>query len=149
MKVIMLADVKKVGQRGTLITVADGYAQNVLIPKKLALPATAENIRSFEKRNQSAKDKVAMDTTLAKKALAEIDGKVLEIQAKANEKGTLFESIHAKQVAQAILKQFKMSVPEDSILIVDGPIKKLGSHRVEVKIQSAFAELTTTVNSLK
>lgn len=144
----MLADVKKVGQRGTLVTVADGYAQNVLIPKKLALPATAENIRGFEKRNQSAKDKVAMDVTLAKKALAEIDGKVIEIQAKANEKGTLFESINAKQVAQAILKQFKMSVPEDSIVIVGGPIKKLGQRRVEVKVQGAFAEISVSLTSI-
>ncbi|MES2135228.1 MAG: 50S ribosomal protein L9 [Patescibacteria group bacterium] len=146
MKLILLTDVKKVGQRGTLVTVADGYAQNVLIPKKLALPATAENIKKFEKQTQGAKAKIAMDAILAKKALAEIDGKTISIQAKANEKGTLFESIHAKQVAQAMLKELKISVPEDSLVIVGGPIKKLGEHRATVTLQGFRAEVTVVIS---
>ncbi|MES2014209.1 MAG: 50S ribosomal protein L9 [Patescibacteria group bacterium] len=149
MKLILLTDVKKVGQRGTLVSVADGYAQNVLIPKKLALPATAENIRKFEKQQQSMKEKVAMDATLAKKALAGIDGKEIGMQARANEKGTLFESIHTKQVATAIQKELGVNVSEDSVMLVGGVIKTLGSHRVEVKVQEAFAELSVLVEAKK
>ncbi len=144
----MLADVKKVGQKGTLVTVADGYANNVLIPKKLALPATAENIRRFEKQTQGAKDKVAMDAALAKKALSEIEGKTIEIKARANEKGTLFESIHAKQIAEAIHKDLKVSLPEEAIGLADGPIKKLGEHRVGVSVSGASARIALTISSI-
>lgn len=148
MKLILLTDVKKVGQRGTLVNVADGYAQNVLIPKKLALPATVENIRQFEKKIERAKEKVSMDMTLAKKALADIDGKEIAIQARANEKGTLFESINSKHVAKKIEEELKVSVPESSITIVGGPIKTLGNHRVEVKVQSAFAKFSVIVGKV-
>lgn len=148
MKVIMLADVKKVGQRGTLVTVADGYANNVLIPKKLALPATAENIKRFEREAQGRKEKVAMDATLAKNALSEIEGKTVQIKARANEKGTLFESIHAKQVAEAIHKELQVSLPEKAIGLADGPIKKLGDHRVKISVQGASANVSVEVTAV-
>ncbi len=149
MKIILLTDVKKVGQRGTIATVADGYANNVLIPRKLALHATPENLMRFERSKEGAKAKVALDATLAKKTLADIDTKEVAIQARANDTGTLFESIHPKQIAEAIGKQFNIAVPEGVVtLIEEGPIKKLGNHRVEVKIHGISAELTVVVSKL-
>lgn len=149
MKVILIADVKKVGQRGALVTVADGYAQNVLIPKKLALPATAENLKAFEKKAEGEKQRQAMDATLAKKALAEIDGKMVSMQARANEKGTLFTSIQPKQIAETISKQFKISVPESALEVINGPIKKLGEHTVKVSVQGLSATMTLSLTDVK
>jgi large subunit ribosomal protein L9 len=146
MKVILLVDVKKVGQRGTLVTVADGYAQNVLIPKKLALPATRDNLKQFEKKAEGERDRQAMSVSFAKKALAEIEGKTVEMTARANEKGTLFESIQSKQVAEAIANHFKISIPESSVELVDGPIKKLGRHRVKISANGTSAELEALIS---
>lgn len=140
MKVILTADVKKVGQRGMLVTVADGYAQNVLIPRKLAVPATAENLKRFEKQKQAVESRMALDDAFAKRALADIAGKTVTIHAKANEKGTLFDSINARHLAEAIAKDLKVSVPEEAIAL-SSPIKKLGEYRVKVTIQGSSAEV--------
>ena len=69
MRIILLQDVKKVGQRGSVVTVADGYAQNVLLPKKLATPATPENLKRIERERKGAKERTALDTVFAKKVL--------------------------------------------------------------------------------
>jgi large subunit ribosomal protein L9 len=99
MKVVLLVDVKKLGQRGSVVTVADGYAMNVLIPQKKAVPATDANIQKAEKAALAAEGKKEMDAALAKKALAEIDGKTFTISAKTNDTGGLFEAIRQKQIA--------------------------------------------------
>lgn len=146
MKVILIADVKKVGQKGTLITVADGYAQNVLIPRKLAVPATPENLKRFEQQKQAVQSRLALDNAFAKRALADIAGKTITIHAKANEKGTLFDSINAKHLAEAIAKDLKVAVSEDAIAL-SSPIKKLGEYRVKVSIQGSFAEVLIVIGT--
>ncbi|TAJ13536.1 50S ribosomal protein L9 [Patescibacteria group bacterium] len=145
MKVILIADVKKVGQRGTLVTVADGYAQNVLIPRKLALPATVENLKKFEREKNAVQSKIALDEAFAKRALADLNGKTIQVIAKANEKEKLFETIHAKTVIEAIAKEYNVSLDSSALTFKDGPIKTLGSHRVIIAVQSAKAEVFVEV----
>ena len=77
MKVILVADVKKVGQKGQVVEVSDGYAQNVLLPRKLALPGTAGNLAKQEKQNERKADKKAFDHTLLAKTLKELHGKTV------------------------------------------------------------------------
>ncbi|MBX9765529.1 50S ribosomal protein L9 [Patescibacteria group bacterium] len=146
MKVVMLMDVKKVGQRGAVVEVADGYAMNVLIPKKQAAPATAENLKRVEREALAAKGKKDMDAMLAKKALEQIDGKTITIHAKANPAGGLFESIKEKQINEAIEKEFGISLPESAIKL-DEPIKKAGVHPVSVSLQGAKATVTLSISS--
>jgi large subunit ribosomal protein L9 len=148
MKVILLQDVKKVGVRGSLVDVADGYANNVLIPKKLALPATGENMKRYDRERQAREGKAALDATLAKKLLAEIDGKSISLQVKANEAGGLFEAIHPRQVALAIKHEFHVSIPEESITLLPESIKKLGEFRAEVVIEQQSAELIVQIEAL-
>lgn len=149
MKIILLADIKKVGLRGVIVNVADGYANNVLIPKKLALPATGENLKHWERVQAGQKDRQVLDATLARKALAEIDGKSVSIQALANPSGGLFEAIRAKQVADAIRKEMGVDVPEEAITLIPGPaIKKLGEYRAEVVVVEAKAEIAVVVSKL-
>lgn len=144
MKVILIADVKKVGQRGQLITVADGYALNVLIPQKKALPATAENLKKHEKGVAEAKQKADQSAAQAKALLAQIDGKTLTIEAKAGPTGTLFKSLHAEDIVAEIKKQWGIDVPA-SALLLDHPIKQKGTMMVHLSLLSAKADLSLTI----
>lgn len=140
MKVILLVDVKKVGQRGALVTVADGYAMNVLIPQKKAVPATPENLKRHEKGVAEAKGRADESAARARELLAEIDGKTLTIEVKAGPTGTLFKSIHASDIVAEIKKQWGIELPE-SALTLDHPIKQKGTYPVPLLLQGAKARL--------
>ncbi|MBY0538993.1 50S ribosomal protein L9 [Patescibacteria group bacterium] len=144
MKVVMLVDLKKVGSRGTVVEVADGYAMNVLLPQKKAVVATPENLKRVEKDTLAAKGKKDMDAILAQKALAQINGKTITVTAKANPTGGLFESIKEKQINEAIEKEFSISLPESAIKL-DEPIKKTGVHPVTISLHQAKAVISVSV----
>jgi large subunit ribosomal protein L9 len=144
MQVILLKDVKKVGQRGSVVSVADGYGMNVLIRGKLALPATPENLKQVEKVALAAQGKRDMDAALAKKALEAIDGKEVRIAVKANDSGVLFEAIKAKQVNEALGKTYGVSLPESALGITE-PIKKAGTYSVSVALHGARAAITVVL----
>lgn len=125
MKVILVTDVKKVGQRGSVVDVADGYALNVLIPQKKAVTATAENLKRHEKGVAEAKGRADESAAKARALLTEINGKTLTIEAKAGPTGTLFKSIHASDIVAEIKKQWGVDLP-DSAVELDHPIKQKG-----------------------
>lgn len=130
MKIILLKDVKKVGQRGTIADVADGYAQNVLLPQKLAIPATGANLKKHEEGEKKKEDRKAYEESLLFASLKKIDGETLTLTVRANESGTLFEAIHARQISEAIEKQFRVVIPEELISIED--IKKRGEYELKI-----------------
>lgn len=141
MKVILIADVKKVGQRGSVITVADGYAMNVLIPQKKAVAATAENLKKHERGVAEAKQKADQSAARAHEVLAQLDGKTLTIEAKAGPTGTLFKSIHESDLVAEMKKQWGVEVPE-SALVLEHAIKQKGTYAVPVKLLGASATVT-------
>lgn len=140
----MLVDVKKVGSRGTVVEVADGFAMNVLLPQKKAVAATPQNLKQVEKEALAAKGKKDMSAMLAQKALAQIDGKSLSIKAKANPSGGLFESIKEKHINEAIEEEYSISLPESAIKL-DEPIKKIGSYGIPVQLHEASAKITLII----
>ena len=144
MKVILVTDVKKVGQRGTLVNVADGYAMNVLIPQGKAVPGTAENLKKYEQTVAEAKGKADQSAAHAREVLKSIDGKTLRIEAKAGPTGTLFKSIHASDIVGEIKKAFAVDVPE-SALKLDHPIKQKGTVEVPVALLGAKAKISITI----
>ncbi len=141
MKVILIADVKKVGQRGQLITVADGYALNVLIPQKKAVPATPENMKKHERGVAEAKLKADQSASQAKELLSKMDGKTLSVDVKAGPTGTLFKSLHASDIVAEIKKQWGIDLPE-SALQLEHPIKQKGTFSVPVELLGAKSTLT-------
>ena len=145
MKVILTTDIKKVGQRGEVKEVADGYAQNVLIPRKLALPGTAENLKKYQKEEERKEDKKVFDETLIIKTLKEVDGKEVSISAKSNEQGKLFEAVHMKQVIEAIKKDLAIEVPE-SVFVESVSIKQSGSHEVKLKVGKVAATVVLEIS---
>ena len=144
MKVILLDDVTKVGRRGEVRDVSDGYARNFLIPKKLALSATAGNLKNLEhiKRQQDAKaDRIKAD---AETLRAKIETLVYEERRQASEEGKLFGSVTSQDVADFLCTR---GIPmERKRITLDEPIKALGEHLVSMRLhQDVTAQLRVNV----
>jgi large subunit ribosomal protein L9 len=144
MKVILLDDVTKVGRRGEVRDVSDGYARNFLIPKKLALSATAGNLKNLEhiKRQQDAKaDRIKAD---AETLRAKIETLVYEERRQASEEGKLFGSVTSQDVADFLGTR---GIPmERKRITLDEPIKALGEHLVSMRLhQDVTAQLRVNV----
>lgn len=144
MKVILIADVKKVGLKGSVITVADGYAMNVLFPRKLAVPATGDNLKRHEQGVREAQGRADASAAAARQALAQIDGKTVPLKAAASASGTLFKSLHASDIVAAIKKDLQVTLPE-SALMLEQPIKKTGTYEVPVALSGAKAKVEILV----
>jgi len=132
MKVILLDDVTKVGRRGEVRDVSDGYARNFLIPKKLALSATAGNLKNLEhiqKQQEAKADRVKAD---AEALRAQIEALVYEERRQASEEGKLFGSVTAQDVADFLASRgIKM---DRKRLTLDEPIKALGEFSVSMRL---------------
>jgi len=144
MKVILLDDVTKVGRRGEVRDVSDGYARNFLIPKKLALSATAGNLKNLEhiKRQQDAKaDRIKAD---AEALRAKIEALVYEERRQASEEGKLFGSVTSQDVADFLGTR---GIPiERRRITLDEPIKALGEHLVSMRLhQDVTAQLRVNI----
>ena len=144
MKIILLDDVTKVGRRGEVRDVSDGYARNFLIPKKLALSATDGNLKNLAhiKRQQDAKaDRVKAD---AEALRAKIEALVYEERRQASEEGKLFGSVTSQDVADYLGTR---GVPMDRKRItLEEPIKTLGEHLVSMRLhQDVVAQLRVNV----
>jgi large subunit ribosomal protein L9 len=132
MKVILLDDVQKLGRRGEVRDVSDGYARNFLIPKKLALSATAGNLKNLEhiKKQANAKaDRIKGDA----EALRErIEALAFEDRRQASEEGKLFGSVTAQDLVD-FLEQHKVKVDRRRVQL-DEPIKSLGESTVPIRL---------------
>lgn len=143
MKVILLADVKKVGRRNEVVDVSDGYAHNVLIRGKLAIPATPDQLKRIEKEKGKQADTKAFSETLLAKNIESLKDKRLTVQARANEKGKLFQTIHIKEIAEALEKEFGVSIPVSSIQSDD--IKQVGEYTVAITTGGTKARMVIVV----
>jgi len=132
MQVILREDIDKLGQRGQLITVANGYARNFLLPKRLAVAATESNKKIVEQERQAALRRDAKDASDATD-LGRLMGSVtLTFTQKAGENDQLFGSVTAKDIADQLEKQ-GYTIDRRKILL-DEPIKVLGEHKVTVRL---------------
>ncbi len=133
MKVILLQNVKSLGKKGDIVEVSDGYARNMILPKKLGVEATSKNLNDLKLQNQHA-DKVAQENLRAAQALAkEIEGWVVETKIKTGEGGRTFGSVSSKEIAAAIKVQYKQAIDKKKIHL-DEPIRALGTYEVKVKL---------------
>jgi len=144
MKIILLDDVTKVGRRGEVREVSDGYARNFLIPKKLALSATAGNLKNLEhiKKQQEAKaDRVKAD---AESLRAKIEALVYEERRQASEEGKLFGSVTTQDIADFLVSR---GIDIDrKRLTLEEPIKALGDFSVSMRLHpDVTAQLKVTV----
>jgi large subunit ribosomal protein L9 len=129
MKVVLLKKVEKLGDKGEIKEVADGYARNFLIAQGLAQPATDNIVKQVKENLDKIKEEGEKKLEEAKKVIDEIKNKTLSIKKKA-EKGKLFEAVKEKDVAKLIDKK---GITEKNISI-PSPIKKAGQYEIEIKI---------------
>jgi len=126
MRIIFLQDVPKVGKRHDIKEVNDGYAMNFLIPRKLAETATPQAVAELSKRKKNIEIEREVQMDLLLKNLEEMKGKVLNIQAKADEKGHLFSGIHSKELVEEMKRQHHADINAEFI-ILENQSKKGGS----------------------
>ena len=145
MKVILLADVKALGKKGDVVDVSDGYARNMLFPKKLGVEANAKNRNDLKLQNAHA-EKVAQEQLEAAKALAaEIGGKTVHVSIKVGEGGKTFGSVSSKEIAEAAKAQLSLELDKKKIQL-SNPIRNLGVTIVPVKLHpKVTAELKVHV----
>ena len=132
MKVILLDDVAKVGRRGEVRDVSDGYARNFLIPKKLALTATAGNLKGLDHIKKQQEAKAGRIKTDAETVRDRIEALVYEERRQASEEGKLFGSVTAQDVVE-FLERSQISVERRRVHLEE-PIKALGESTVTVRI---------------
>jgi large subunit ribosomal protein L9 len=133
MKVILLEDVKSLGKKGDVVNVSDGYARNMLLPKKLGVEANNKNMNDLKLQNQHAQ-KVAQENLDKAKALAEeISDKQVTVTLKTGEGGKTFGSISAKEISAAAKAQLELELDKKKMQLPDGGLKTLGVHEIKIK----------------
>ena len=133
MKVILLQDVKKLGKKGDIMEVAEGYARNFLLPQKLATHATADTLNQIQQQKTAAADRVKRLLDEAKLLAAQLGKIEVKVPAKAGEGGKLFGAVTTKDIADAAKTQHGIELDRRKMEIVE-PIKNLGPASVVMKI---------------
>lgn len=133
MKVILTKDVKSQGKKGDLINVSDGYANNFLLPKGLAMPATKQTINELEGKKGAEQYHKNMEEQKARNIADRLKEIKVSIKAKSGKEGKLFGSVTSKDVAEALKAQYNISVDKRKIDLPDG-IKTCGIREVKVTL---------------
>jgi len=141
MEVILLKDVKGLGNEGDVVKVSDGYARNYLIPKGFAVPATKANLRMLKDKRETMESKAQRELAAAEKTAKQLENSVVTVRRKAGEGGRLFGSVTAKDVAGAVEKALGIAVDRRRIELEE-PIKTLGSYSVLIRLHP---EVSATV----
>lgn len=133
MKIILLEDVKSLGKKGEIVNVSDGYARNMLLPKKLGVPATPKNLNDL-KLQKAHEEKVAKEVLETARELAEkLNAAEVSVSVKTGEGGRVFGSVSGKEIAEAAREQLGIELDKKK-LVLDGTIRELGTAEVAVKL---------------
>ena len=132
MKIILLQDFKKIGKKGDIKEVSDGFARNFLFPKKIAEIATEMSVRKAETLRQKHAQEEQADLEKFQRLAGQLEGRDIIIQAKEKE-GKLFGAIHAKDISKELKKE-NLVVPEKCI-VLKSPIKELGEYDIKIELE--------------
>lgn len=134
MKVILRKDTDKVGKRGDIVEVAEGYARNYLLPKGLAIKASDGAVAQAASMRRARDLRDAKDREAAETVAKVLVSRTITIKAKAGTEGRLFGSVTASDVAEAVQAQTNIELDRRKLHLE--PIKTLGSHQVQVRLHS-------------
>jgi large subunit ribosomal protein L9 len=142
MKVVLLQDVKKMGKKGDVIEVSDGYGRNVLIRKGLGVEGTKANLNTASQRKEAKdfKDKVAADEAVI--MASQLKKVKLVIKVQSGEDGRIFGSVTGKDISEALKAQYKFDLDKKNIRL-KSPIKTTGEYDVEVWVHQ---QVTSTIH---
>jgi large subunit ribosomal protein L9 len=146
MKIILLKDVPKIGRKYDIKDVAEGYAQNMLLPRGLAVVASPQEVRKVEQMKTAEMMDKKIQADLLAMNMDTIKGLTLNLKEKANDKGHLFAGITREVLVAEILKMTRLNLDPEYIKL-DKPIKEVGEHKVTVEAGGKKADFTLIVES--
>jgi len=145
LKVILLQDVKNLGEKGDVVDVSDGYARNYLFPKNFAVEATPGNLAKLEQEKKAKEKKLARIKKEAEELAEKIKRCSVTLKVKGGAQGKMYGSINSKNIADALKEQHGIDIDKRKIQL-DEPIKAFGSYEVAVKLHPEVeARLTVKV----
>ena len=133
MKVILQQDVKGQGKKGQMVEVSDGYARNVLLPRKLAVEANADNVNTMKLQEKARKAKEAAEKAEAEAVAEKLKESVVKISAKAGTGGRLFGAVTSKEIAEGLKAQYGIEINKSKI-VQEEPIKTFGTYQLKAKL---------------
>ena len=133
MKVILTQDVKGKGKKGQMIEVSDGYARNYMLPRKVAVEATADAVNTMRMNDKAAAEKAAKERAEALETSKKLREMTLVVTAKGGGAGRLFGSVTNQEIADALAKNTGIKLDKRKIVISD-PIKNIGTYTVQCKL---------------
>jgi large subunit ribosomal protein L9 len=140
-KLVLFSDVKALGRKGDVVDVADGYARNFLLPRKLAGEADKGALAQIEAQHKAQARRDANELADAQALAGRIEATKLAVRAKAGGNGKLFGAVTNADVASAIAEALSIEVDRHKIELTD-QIKALGSYRVEIKLHKSVVAKT-------
>ena len=146
MKIILLKDVPKVGQRYDIKDVAEGFALNMLIPRGLAEVATPNAVKKVKEMRRNDLTQKKIEEKLLVKSLENLKNLTVTLKEKANDKGYLFAGITKEMLAGEILKISRLNINPEFIKLVK-PIKEVGEHKVLVEVMGRSVEFTVKIEA--
>lgn len=147
MKVILIQDVHKLGSKGDLLEVAEGYGRNFLLKKKLAVEGTEGKVKEWEENQKARENREARQRAGALELKKKIGGKMVTVKMSSGEEGRLFGSVTSQQVASALSLQLSADVDKREIKM-DEQIKQLGRYPFKVRLYAGVeAEMTLSVEA--
>ena len=141
MKVILQQDVKGQGKKGQMVEVSEGYARNFLLPRKIAVPATADAINTMNLKEKAKKAEEARQKALAEETAEKLKECMVKLTARAGSGGKLFGAVTTKEISEGLQKQFGIDIPKQK-LVLEEPIKAFGNYQVKARLGY---EVTATV----
>ncbi len=133
MKVILLQDIRGKGKKGQMIEASDGYARNFLLPRKMAIEATADNINTMKMNDKAKAEQMAREKAQAQEFADKLKEITVEITAKSGNGGRLFGSITSAEVSEALKTQHGIAIDKKKI-VQDEPIKSFGTFTLKAKL---------------
>lgn len=147
MKVILTDDIKGLGQRGDVVTVAPGYARNFLLPKELAYTATPGNLKRLDQERKRYDVRMAKERDVALEIAKAIEGTRIVLKKRAGEHDSLYGTVTSAELAEAL--RVKGITVDKRRIELEEPIKRLGEHTVHVKLfKDVTVGLTVEVQPL-
>lgn len=142
MKLILLSDVKALGKKGDLVDVAEGYARNFLLPRKLAIEANQGALTMLTEQKKAAQKREAQQLAETQEFAKLLESKPVAVKAKAGGNGRLFGTVTNADIAEAITQTFSVAVDKHKIEVKNA-IKALGTYPVEIRLGKNIVAKTT------
>ena len=133
MKVILLQDVKGKGKKGQMIEVSDGYARNFMLPRKVAIEATADAVNTMRMNDKATAERIAREKAEALDTSKKLRELTVVVKAKGGGAGRLFGSITNQEIAEALKASAGIALDKRKIVLSD-PIKNVGTYTVTCKL---------------